>query len=425
MDRRKSLVYCGAEEEDVEALREHDASFYGFSEAAVSSESPDTTSGSESDDGCSSVKQVDYGSDDDEVYSEGGDESSIANPDELQRGHFFAMIRDAKSSGCKCYTNHWQELNTDQLETLMMNIASMTKMKRKQYILGELAASAKPTQSDAFIRGVTVSYRVLGKSVCRDVFLEVHQISRTILKSLLKCVQAHETQPPVHGRTGHSAANKLPEETVKNVIHFLQHYSSCYGIPQPAAPRGRGKAAPVYLPVYCTKKKIHKLYTETDGAVQLSLTSFQDIWRQRASEILIMKPRTDVCAKCEKYRENVKLAKTEESTREAMQQLTSHLDEAHEEREFYKAEIASVQKILGETEVGDVPAEAHITFDFAQQLELPHHTRQVGPIYFKSRFKVHLFGICDEPRNQQHNYLFHEGETIGVDGTKARSQHSY
>ena len=38
MDRRKSLVYCGAEEE---ALREHDASFYGFSEAAVSSESPD------------------------------------------------------------------------------------------------------------------------------------------------------------------------------------------------------------------------------------------------------------------------------------------------------------------------------------------------------------------------------------------------
>ena len=44
--------------------------FYGFSEAAVSSESPDTTSGSESDDGCSSVNRVDYGSDDDEVYSE-------------------------------------------------------------------------------------------------------------------------------------------------------------------------------------------------------------------------------------------------------------------------------------------------------------------------------------------------------------------
>ena len=70
MDHRKSLVYCVAEEEDVEAFREHDASFYGFSEAAVSSESPDTTSGSESDDGYSSVNRVDYDSDDDEVYSE-------------------------------------------------------------------------------------------------------------------------------------------------------------------------------------------------------------------------------------------------------------------------------------------------------------------------------------------------------------------
>ena len=115
------------------------------------------------------MKRVDYGSDDDDVYSKGDDESSIASPDELQRGHFFVMIRDAKSIGCKCYTNHWQELNADQLETLMINIASMTKMKRKQYILGKLAASAKPTQSNVFIRGVTVSYRVLGKSVCCDI----------------------------------------------------------------------------------------------------------------------------------------------------------------------------------------------------------------------------------------------------------------
>ena len=50
-------MHCGAEE-DVEAVHEHDPSFYGFSEAAVSSESPDTTSGSESDDGCSSVNEL-------------------------------------------------------------------------------------------------------------------------------------------------------------------------------------------------------------------------------------------------------------------------------------------------------------------------------------------------------------------------------
>ena len=90
------------------------------------------------------MKRVDFGRDDDEVDSEGDDESSVAKPDELQRGHFFAMIRVTKSIGCKCYTNHWQELNADKLESLMMNIASMTKMKRRQYIMGELAESTNP-----------------------------------------------------------------------------------------------------------------------------------------------------------------------------------------------------------------------------------------------------------------------------------------
>ena len=82
----------------------------------------------------------------------------------------------------------------------MMNIASMTKIKRKQYILGELAASAKPTQSNAFIRGVTVSYRVLGKSVCRDVcdtrmsYLE-HSISDFITQAKIPPWRAVDVSP--------------------------------------------------------------------------------------------------------------------------------------------------------------------------------------------------------------------------------------
>ena len=83
-----------------------------------------------------------YGSQESLVYF-GAEEEDVEALRE-QRGHFFAMIRDANSIGCKCYTNHWQELNADQLETLMMNIASMTKMKRKQYILGSWPCLQNP-----------------------------------------------------------------------------------------------------------------------------------------------------------------------------------------------------------------------------------------------------------------------------------------
>ena len=66
----------------------------------------------------------------------------------------------------------------------------------------------------------------------------------------------------------------------------------------------------------------------------------------------------------------------------------------------------------------------HLTFDYAQQIELPFHTRQVGPLYFQSRFKFQVFGVCNEAARQQRNYLFHEGQCIGQDGRKSHGPNS-
>ncbi len=49
----------------------------------------------------------------------------------------------------------------------------------------------------------------------------------------------------------------------------------------------------------------------------------------------------------------------------------------------------------------------HITFDFAQQVFLPYHARQVGPLYYKVPMRVQIFGICDS-QPLQINYLFNE-----------------
>lgn len=35
----------------------------------------------------------------------------------------------------------------------------------------------------------------------------------------------------------------------------------------------------------------------------------------------------------------------------------------------------------------------HYTFDFSQQMFLPHHSRQMGPLYFLVPRKVKLFGV--------------------------------
>ena len=66
----------------------------------------------------------------------------------------------------------------------------------------------------------------------------------------------------------------------------------------------------------------------------------------------------------------------------------------------------------------------HLTFDFAQNIHLPYHYRQVGPLFFKSPLKVQLFGVCYEGSQLQYNYIFHEGQAIGIDGSKSHGPNS-
>ncbi|XP_062571245.1 uncharacterized protein LOC134233284 [Saccostrea cucullata] len=59
---------------------------------------------------------------------------------------------------------------------------------------------------------------------------------------------------------------------------------------------------------------------------------------------------------------------------------------------------------------------AHYTFDFAQNVTVPHHSRQVGPLFFETPRKIQIFGICMEVSSTQYNYLLDEDQTIGKDG---------
>ena len=127
-----------------------------------------------------------------------------------------------------------------------------------------------------------------------------------------------------------------------------------------------------------------------------------------------------MCSNCDKMRERVQRAKTEEDMVKASKELAQHLEAAQDERDYYNDVIDSAKQSIAEAEEQNTqPITSHYTFDFAQQLELPFHTRQVGPLYFKSRFKVQLFDVCNEAAHKQTNFIFHEGESIGADGKKS------
>ena len=146
---------------------------------------------------------------------------------------------------------------------------------------------------------------------------------------------------------------------------------------------------------------------------------FAHVWHVHVPHIVVCKPRSDVCNTCDKHRENIRKACTEEEIQSATESLAAYLELAQAERAYYNQCIQLPQQIAEQP--CEQPVTQHFTFDFAQQLVLPYHTRQVGPIYFKVRYRVQCFGICEESAPQQCNYyLFHEAQTVGQDGKKCR-----
>ena len=417
MARRRSIELLGVDLDDGErdALTAEDRSFYGLSTAAtggdVSSDASDESEAEPAD------KRVCYEPDEDEFYSEDDDDHAVTAA--AGEAHVAASIADNRSIGCGCRVNHWLSLDSNDLEQFMVDLRSLKKSDLKQFALGALSAGARRSASaQESSRKWSYSYLVLGHEVCRQVFLDVYSFGRHTLRSLQESASVFQVTPREQGGKGATPHNALPSQHIELTVSYIRSYANTHDIPQPAAPRGRAQAPPIYLPASSSKKSVYSCFQEAEGAPRMSYATFGRVWRAHCKDIVVQKPHSDVSAKCDKLREAVWRSKTEEETQSATTALQQHLAEASKERQYYNDKIDSAKVVLQEAEDNQAP-ESHITFDFAQQFELPQHTRQVGPLYFKSRFRVQMFGICNEAKKQQKNYIFHEGETIGVESKQA------
>ena len=444
--RRRSIAALGMHDESLAQLDEHDQSFFGTSSAthasAASAASPsggqvESDEDSSDDDIEPLAQRVDFGQDVEELESDADEifdsdaevDVPIVHPpptagEEAQQAALIeAELRDWFTLGCKCAgQNHFLALES-QRETLVQLITSLKQLNKKslkQYILGELAASVLPATTAAAER--RYRYSVLGAPVCATVFRDVHGVGDHTLKSLKQLVARGIATIPQHGSTKQSPHNIIAPDVVGKTAQFLRSFANIYGLPQPAAPRGRPGAPPIYLPASHKKADVYEkclsALSELETPAHMSYTSFRRIWKKHVPDVRIMKPRTDVCAHCDRLRQNISRARSEEDTAAAMKKLAEHLEQADEERQYYQSSIASAASDSTESTF------SHHTFDFAQQLELPSHTRQVGPLYFLVKYRIQLFGIAGEARHEQWNFLFAEHQAIGVDGKKAHGPNS-
>ena len=329
------------------------------------------------------------------------------------------------AEGCKCAGNKncFSLLPAESLLSARRMTEAVDSRMRETFIAGILSAVVKRGPAShagqqypgAQRHRDSYKYSVEGVRVCRAVLLFANSCSKYTLNKVQSHLELSYIVPREHGRRGALVWNALSDEETGAATQFIQNYAEVNGLPQPAALRGHNGPAPIYLPTYTTKKMVHSLFLKSGGT--MSYMSFTRIWTKTCADIVIMKPREDVCGKCSDLQSQIYRAPTEEDRITLTDSLRSHVTMAMNSRGHYRACIAKAK--IAKMEEGEELSYCHLTFDFAQQATIPHHGRQVGPLYFQVPRRIQLFGIANEGVPVQHNFLVDEHQTIGKDASKA------
>ena len=158
----------------------------------------------------------------------------------------------------------------------------------------------------------------------------------------------------------------------------------------------------------------------------VSYQTFDKLWLRDCPDVIMMKPKEDVCGECSNLQSIIVRAKTEEARQTSVDALRTHMEHANKARDHYRDVIQKAKDAikLAAEHNNPVPNFEHYTFDFAQQATIPHHAREVGALYFKVPHRIQLFGIASEATPSQHNYMFGEHHAIGIDGSKSHGPNS-
>lgn len=234
-----------------------------------------------------------------------------------------------------------------------------------------------------------------------------------------------------HGNVKWKPKHTITDETEEMVVEemvvtFIKNYATQHAVFLPDRWSTQYSISVQLLPTSETKAKIYLLYSEACAVKNIptvSLVTFQRLWRNHCSDIIVMKPKSDICKFCQvnftSYSRMQWSQKTDDEKQEIVQKTKDHLDSADAERAFYCDQIHAIKDVLrsfiGEL-TPDIPQSyvnaCHCMFDMAQLVMLPHLPLQPGPIFFLCGFKVCIFDVMSDTLKKQYNYLIPESVSV-------------
>lgn len=350
-----------------------------------------------------------------------------------------ASIRTCKIEGCcaKRCTNNFtlDELLQYNFDSRNLDYYSEGTNILDLVILGEIRGMSR--SSDSVKRGNSIvtkerernrmMYMLRGIPVCEKLYLLSHSIKIKRFKRLMKHYKGHGISPPIHGNFKRTPKSTIKHETVDKIVSFIRNYAEESALFMP------GRLASQYnivklLPSSDNKSILYRKYKDiciANDEIWVSGPAFRKIWNTFCADIVIMKPKTDLCELCQRnYTSHGQLRGVSDEEKSAFfEKCQEHLRRVATERAAYKSVIKDTVKyfedhknelhIENERHVpNSYNGNIHYSFDFAQQIHIPFNTLQPGPIYFLTPFKVGLFGIMNDTVKVQHNFVIPESCSV-------------
>eukprot|EP00033_Pygsuia_biforma_P006318 GCRY01007050.1.p1 GENE.GCRY01007050.1~~GCRY01007050.1.p1 ORF type:complete len:288 (+),score=17.86 GCRY01007050.1:626-1489(+) len=210
------------------------------------------------------------------------------------------------------------------------------------------------------------------------------------------------------------------------IKHFIEEYSDVHGLPDP------NEKNVILLPSNMGPSFLHEEYVEAmkiRNKRALSRRNFSEVWKLTLPYIKAQNPRSDVCSLCDQLSRTMPSLNGEE-LEEKLNQLQNHRKKAHDGRNKYKEDKTNARNIQEELrcQIRDslspnaqttpnntftLTVPLFLSFDYAQQVHVPHSSQQVGEVFFKTPRKIQLFGVTFENIPFFFLYLIDESESAG------------
>lgn len=160
---------------------------------------------------------------------------------------------------------------------------------------GDLLTNTRGTVRPAVRQRVTFSFVFRGKSICREMFIFLHRISRTRLYNLTQHLCENGMVVRYHGNKGKKPKHACAFTDITRVVHFIKAYADAHAMPLPGCLPKHNDYRVMKLPSDVSKATVHREYVKASQELQytdeqiriVSYREFCRLWQELVPEIRV------------------------------------------------------------------------------------------------------------------------------------------